>query len=156
VVNKLQGGHIQYYKRLWNKFDVKCNGVLDFEEFSMMWDSIEYPKGKKKPEAKEMFEIVDMDSSGDIQFDEFVAFTFDPGQIDAETREQYFRSAFSNIAALNGGAESESINLPALEALFSEEVQPLVHILFEEIDTDGDGAIDYDEFSKHILHLCEA
>lgn len=150
VESKLQGEHIGYYTQLWNKVDTNHDGVMDFHEFSAMWASIEFPKHKKKPPAEDIFHVADVDMNGTISFDEFVAFTFDPRRMDKEAREQCLQSAFSGIAGDDGLIQREE-----LEQLFSEDVKALVAILFKEIDSDGDGSINYKEFSKYILKLCE-
>jgi len=150
VQSKLQGEHMRHYQVQWDRVDTDHNGTLDYKEFETFWNSMQVNTKGPKPSAKALFNIVDVDMSGDISFDEFVAFTFDPRKMDAETREQYLTSAFCSICG-----DDHLLQLPELEEFFSEEVKPFVSVLFDEIDNDKNGEIDYKEFSKYILHLCE-
>jgi len=150
VEAKMQGEDIEYYRQLWDQVDENSDGVLDISEFATMWNSVEYPEGRTKPSAQDIFDSVDSDKSGDIQFNEFVAFTFDPSRLDPETRRQMLQAAFCSIAG-----DDTLVQLDELEAIFSQEVKPLVKILFDEIDTDDSGSIDFPHFSDYILHLCD-
>merc|ERR1711907_812375 len=102
------------------------------EEFTAMWDTVEYPKGKIKPDAKDIFNVVNADMSAAVEFDEFVAFVFDPRIMEDEAFEQYIRSAFSSLAQRGETSEEDAIGIEALAGIFSEDVRPLVDILFEE------------------------
>merc|ERR1712228_813049 len=91
---------------------------------------------------------VDTDRDGVINFDEFVAFAFDPSLLREGEREQYFHSAFNSIRKGDDGVDRNSF-----KELFAAEAVPLVDRLFDEIDSDHSGKIEYSEFAKYLLEL---
>merc|ERR1712085_128348 len=84
VESKLQGEHLDYYTDIWEEFDLNHDGVLDTLEFTNFWNAVKYPKDAKKPGVEEIIALVDIDMSGNVDFDEFVAFTFDIKKLDAK------------------------------------------------------------------------
>jgi calcium-dependent protein kinase len=148
VESKIAGVHLDYYADMFDEFDVNHDGVLDREEFVKVWATLDYPAGAEKPSAEAVFKDVDVDRDGVLCFDEFVAFAFDPSLLDDAAREQYFHSAFNSIKGSDNGVERDSF-----KELFAAEAFVLVDRLFDEIDTDHNGRIEYEEFSRYMLDM---
>ncbi|CAK0886157.1 unnamed protein product, partial [Prorocentrum cordatum] len=113
-----------------------------------VWAALDYPAGIEKPSAEAVFNDVDIDRDGILNFDEFVAFAFDPNLLDETAREQYFHSAFDCIRSSDNG-----VDRVGFKELFAVEAFPLVDRLFDEIDADHSGKISYEEFAKYVLDL---
>merc|ERR1712032_805797 len=148
VESKIAGEHLSYYAQLFDEFDLDHDGCLGREEFAKVWASLDYPAGVKKPSAEVVFKDVDTDRDGIINFDEFVAFAFDPSLLREGEREQYFHSAFNSIRKGDDGVDRNSF-----KELFAAEAVPLVDRLFDEIDCDHSGKIEYSEFAKYLLEM---
>lgn len=154
VASKLQGEHLTFYQRAWEQWDENHDGVMDRSEFRRLWTSLEFPGGRKSGiggmNSDEIFDSVDVDGNGTLDFEEFVAFMFDPKRLTRDVMIMYFRSAFMSLCGASG-----TVDRQGLEDLFSQDARPLVAKLFEEIDTDKSGSIDFDEFCNYVLRLCE-
>jgi len=148
VESKIAGEHLSYYADLFDEFDINHDGALDREEFAKVWAALDYPAGIEKPSAEAVFNDVDIDRDGILNFDEFVAFAFDPNLLDETAREQYFHSAFDCIRSSDNG-----VDRVGFKELFAVEAFPLVDRLFDEIDADHSGKISYEEFAKYVLDL---
>jgi len=150
VTSKLQGAHVAFYEKVWNKWDFNNDGILDRAEFAKLYADLNNPHGSLPPNPMEIFKAIDVDASGTIDFNEFVAFMFDPKRLPADIRRMYFLSAFNNLKGPDG-----CVRLADFEKLFSNDVQYLVVRLFHEMDPQGTGNITFEKFQTYIMLLCE-
>lgn len=148
VESKIAGKHLDYYANMFDEFDIDHDGVLNMEEFAKVWATLDYPAGAEKPSAEAVFKDVDVDRDGVLNFDEFVAFAFDPSLLDDAAREQYFHSAFNSIKS-----SDNCVDRAGFKELFAAEAFVSVDRLFDEIDADHNGRIEYDEFAKYMLDM---
>lgn len=155
---QLQGRNLDYYRELWDQYDKDGDGVMNFQEFhEMMQDhGMEEPRQGSstfgflwgsRPSHKSMFALGDVDGSGTIDFQEFVGLMFNAGKLDEAEKLKYFKSAFCVLAGSKGKISAE--DLAGLFPHFQGDRQA-VDKLFNQIDEDGDGEIDYEEFAQFV------
>ena len=97
-------------------------------------------------ELEEMIRIADADGTGDIDFAEFV--TLMAHKMADEKSEETLRAAFSVFDTSGDGfinaEEMRRIMINVGEPVTLEDVEQVIR----KVDKNGDGAIDYDEFTK--------
>lgn len=140
---QLQGESIEYYSDLWDKYDTDGDGVMDYHEFRKMLKSIDFKS--KRVRISTLFACADTDNSQTIDFNEFVAFMFDPDQLDENEKMEYFQSVYYEIAGADG-----LISLEELASVFPDSSKKEVLELFRDIDADGSGYISVDEFQEFV------
>merc|ERR1712183_637771 len=86
----------------------------------------------------ELFDLADVDSSGKIDFNEFIAIMFDPSKIGREEKELALQSAFLDLT----GTKSFLL-LHEFEQLFDGVEKETIDRCFNAIDSDGSGHISY-------------
>ena len=101
-------------------------------------------------ELEEMIRIADADGTGDIDFAEFV--TLMAHRIADEKSEETLRAAFSVFDTSGDGF----INAEEMRRIMMHMGEPVtlddVDQVIRKVDRDGDGVIDYDEFTKVTPH----
>ena len=99
VASKVQGPAIEPFQQAWTRYDEDSNGVLDLNEFRMLIQEVGgLPQGAS---ITEVFNAADVDGSGKVDFNEFVAAIFSQ-RVDRETKERALVAAFNDLAG--GGA----------------------------------------------------
>lgn len=97
-------------------------------------------------ELVEMIRIADADGTGDIDFAEFV--TLMAHKMADEKSEETLKAAFSVFDTSGDGfinaEEMRRIMINVGEPVTLEDVEQVI----KKVDQNGDGAIDYDEFTK--------
>jgi len=164
VGSMLQGESLIYYKDIWNQFDEDGSGVIELEEFEALIDHLGLsgpvnPKLRKlpfghmlpvaqMPTAEELFDIADCEGNGTISFEEFVGLMFNADELGNEEKMQYFKSAFLVLAGNDG-----KVTVDEFASLFQDQDTTAIYQLFEEIDEDGSGSLDFQEFSSYLETL---
>jgi len=145
VASKLQGENLEYYQKMWNQFDQDRSGMLNGNEFITMLAS----SGMDKGAAEDMFALADIDGSGDVDFNEFVAVMFNPDKMDPSALTQHLCYIFTEIA---GG--DRSITAQELSGAFpGGSSGPLVKRMFQKMDKDGSGSVSQKEFEDFLSNL---
>ena len=131
---------IKELKDLFKALDVNGDGTLTLHEIQ---------KGLKGmvngEQIANLMASADTDKSGEINYTEFIAATIDANVF---MRDDYLRSAF-NMFDKDGSGKID--NSEVAELLLGEELGNLVskaaiQEALAEIDENGDGEIDFDEF----------
>lgn len=131
---------IKELKDLFKALDVNGDGTLTLHEIQ---------KGLKGmvngEQIANLMASADTDKSGEINYTEFIAATIDANVF---MRDDYLRSAF-NMFDKDGSGKID--NSEVAELLLGEELGNLVskaaiEEALAEIDENGDGEIDFDEF----------
>lgn len=129
-------------KNMFMELDKNGDGSITFEE-------LQSGLGKKE-NAAELLEVLkgaDTDNSGTINYTEFLAAT-----MSAQTfmREEYLKAAFRMFDSDDSGKidAGELNNLLAGEEFKDVYTQEQLQQAIKEVDENGDGEIDFDEFMQ--------
>jgi len=137
---------IQAYKDAFAIFDKDGDGTISTSELAQAMKSL--GQNPSDAEIQDMINEVDVDQSGTVDFEEFLKMmTTETKGVDLE---QEMRSAFKVFDVDGSGTISpdEIFKLMASlgENLSEEEIKSMV----KEVDSNGDGSIDYEEFVNFI------
>ncbi|KAI9491724.1 calmodulin [Zychaea mexicana] len=145
--DQLSKEQIDEYRESFALFDKDGNGTIDSKELGAVMQSLNLHPTES--ELKEMINDVDSDGNGTIDFDEFLTMLARK-QKEADTQAE-LREAFSVFDRDGNGY----ITLPELRQVMTSFGERLTaHELDEMIrdaDIDGDGMINYEEFTKMLL-----
>ena len=129
--------------RLWEAFcsmDADGNGVISAEELALVMKELD--EEISPAHLRELIADVDLDDSGTIDFDEFQALMISArGDHEARTR-----MAFEVLDASRTGKIDLADLVPVMErfGLGADELGRMIAV----VDGDGDGSLDFDEFSQ--------
>lgn len=146
VASQLSDQRIDYLKNVFLSIDKNSDGTLSVAELKQGLKSV----GIKIPkDLAKVLEQVDTDGSGVLDYTEFLAATIDEK---VYSQESVVWAAFRKFDVDGSGSidKSELMNVLGDDALKSElciagDRSQLAKI-FDEIDINGDGVIDFDEF----------
>jgi serine/threonine protein kinase len=157
IGSQLQGESINYYRRIWAKYDTNKSGHIEFKEFSVMLDEIKRDPNAANstlltvyPTAEALFEFADVSQNGTIDFTEFVGLMFNPDLLTDQERSEYFKRAFHYLAG-----DDHKITADEFAVLFEQgqECKEVIVKLFNDVDKDGSGYVDYEEFAAYVDEL---
>ncbi len=100
-------------------------------------------------ELNEMLKEIDIDGDGNFTFDEFVQLMFNMGNLSERSEEQEemeLRQAFRVFDKAGNGYITSSDLRSVLQCLGEQLTEDEIEDMINEVDIDGDGRIDYDEF----------
>ena len=122
-------------RAVFEAMDEDGGGSIDYEEFRHAMTAMA-ADGKTAPppeeELRKAFDDVDDDGGGSVDFDEFV---------------QMIDAMHSTSASSEGGAKMNSLFVKAAARIGREQKEKAkLRGIFEAMDEDGSGDIDYDEF----------
>ena len=148
AVNMLTDFQIEEFREAFRVFDVDGSGNIDKDELKKLMLSVGQTPGDD--ELDEMVRIADADGSGEVDFYEFVALMAhkmaDPSNDDAVSQAfDLFDRDGDHMLDVN---ELRSLMMNVGEAATWGDIQTLI----SEVDINGDGAINVDEFTKMVLH----
>ena len=136
-------------QQVFIKLDINGDGKLQYDEILQGYKEW-YGEGAKE-QVDRIFQLVDADNSGEIDFSEFVAATVDKSKL---LQEDKLRLAFGYYDRDGSGEISieEIREVLGVGKSISEEVwQQLVR----EVDENGDGEVSFEEFKIMMLGLLD-
>lgn len=145
VAQKLQNESLERFHKIWKTFDKDNDGKITGQEFV---DMLESQLNIDSVTAVELHCKADVDGNGSVDFNEFVALLLDPKKHSADKTEEAFKSIFKDLAGTKGW-----LNKDEFAAAFPAETASLIPQLFKEIDADGNGKVDFDEFSDFLSSM---
>jgi len=140
VIAKSMSAHeIEGLKELFKGFDKDCSGTITLQELKEGLKKMGNPLTESDLDA--MMQEIDIDGDGLISYDEFIAATMHQN---SRYTEENLRKAFQDFDADDSGF----ITPDELHEALTKHGMPVKDIdqILAEVDTDGDGRIDYDEF----------
>lgn len=142
IAQRLTEREIWHLRKIFTQIDTDGSGTLTIDE---VWDSmraagLEY----EEREARTMMKGMDIDGNNAIDWEEFLAAVVDRNVF---IREENIQIAFNHFDTAGRGA----IRPQELVAIFGslEHAREAVG----EIDIDGNGSIEYDEFKEMMLQV---
>ena len=134
--------------KIFKAIDKNGDGKLSKEEILEGYDLF-FGKNKDKVDIEKMFDAVDIDKSGFIDYSEFVVATMNEKNLLSNEKLQ---SAFKMFDKDNSGfISSEEIKeILGFGKTLSEEA---VNEIIKQVDANGDGQISFEEFSAMMKKL---
>jgi calcium-dependent protein kinase len=142
----LGADEIQGLKELFNRFDVNGDGSITFEEFRQgLRASANGGGALSDAEIENVMKEADMDGSGTIDYNEFLASTVNTRLLQ---REDLLRKMFLELDVDGNGTLSlEEIEMALCQTPLGGGIDHAeVLELVKRADSNGDGVIDFDEF----------
>ena len=131
---------------IFKSLDVNSDGVLTISELGEGLNIIYDRSGIKinENDLNSIFENIDLDKSGNINYSEFLAATLD---LKKEIKIEHMFEAFKSFDSDNNGTISLKEISDIIKPNCEEDVEYLKDLI-KSIDVNGDGEIDFDEFLK--------
>jgi len=148
VVVTFSPTEINYFRQVFNLFDPRRTGSLPTSQTGMLLRSL--GQNPTESELKNLIDEVDSDRSGSLEFDEFVdlmAATFKS----KEEQEEEIRAAFLTFDADGSGFITREELIVTLTTMGDPIDEETINLMVAEADKDGDGQINYREFTKIML-----
>jgi len=148
VAREMNENDIEDLKQLFRAFDVNGDGMLTFEEMRIGIMKCQDPKQSKAGvDFLKLFEEIDTDGSGSVDYTEFLASSLDRQRYE---QEAVLWKAFKTFDVDGSGAISATelqqvLNQESVSKVMKKSKMEL-DALVKEVDQDGDGEINFDEF----------
>ena len=140
---------LKLLKKMFFELDVKGVGVITREElFTGMEECFDRKITHK--EVDEIFGNIDYDNNGTISFDEFVKAAIDKKKL---LTEEKLKAAFS-LFDRNGDGDIEAKELKEVIGDDNTTEDNVWMQMIKEVDLDGNGVIDFEEFKAMMKKLC--
>ena len=137
IASRLKEDDIKELKEIFMNLDKNKDGTLTLEEIK---EGIEQLKDSNI-NAEEIFKSIDTDSSGVINYTEFLAATIDKK---VYLKEERLYEAFKAFDTDSSGKISAQEIIKIMKADLSDA--DAIENMVKKFDTNGDGEIDYNEF----------
>ena len=139
---------LKLLKKLFFELDTKGKGVITKEDlFHGMDESFDHKITRE--EVDKIFSKIDYDNNGTISFDEFVKAAIDKQKL---LTEEKLKAAFG-LFDMNGDGDIEA---KELQEVMGENIDIEDNVwkkMIEEVDLDGNGVIDFEEFKVMMKKL---
>ncbi|BES91085.1 troponin C [Nesidiocoris tenuis] len=148
-MEELNKDQIQLLKRAFDAF-AQGKGYIECPLVGTILQML----GHEVPDSrlKEIIEEVDADGSGQLEFEEFVAlaagFLTEDETQDAEAMQQELREAFRLYDKEGNGYITTDVLREILKELDDKITSSELDMMIAEIDSDGSGTVDFDEFME--------
>jgi len=132
--------------RVFRAMDINGDGKLSKDEIKSGYGEY-FGRTLNDTEVDEMFDKVDADGSGEIEYSEFVVATMNEKNLLSNNKLQ---SAFKMFDKDGGG----SISIDEIKQVlsFGQNLdEDVVKKIIDQVDADGDGEISFDEFAQMML-----
>ena len=140
---------LKLLKKLFFELDVKGVGVITRDELFRGMDEC-FGNKITREEVDQIFSNIDYDNNGTISFDEFVKAAIDKKKI---LTEEKLKAAFS-LFDRNGDGDIEAKELKEVIGDDTNSDNEVWFQMIKEVDLDGNGVIDFDEFKDMMKKLC--
>nr|AYA58204.1 troponin C [Teleogryllus emma] len=138
---------IAMLKKAFDAFDREKKGCISTEMVKDILRMLEIPVDDAT--LKVIIDEVDEDGSGQLEFEEFVTlsarFLIEE---DSEALEKELKEAFRLYDKEGNGYITTSVLREILKELDDKLTNEELDMMIEEIDTDGSGTVDFDEFME--------
>ena len=139
---------LKFIRDLFYNFDKDKDGRLTKEEIQKGFKSAKFSDFNEK-DMQRLMNIVDMDCNGYIEYQEFIAATYDKKKILTDFNLKKAFDMFDKDKS--GKISSEELKLVLGDG--NKENDFVWEKIISEIDSDGDGEISYEEFKTMMYNL---
>merc|ERR1719473_913639 len=136
------------FRKNFNLFDKKRTGSMPIADMGTVLRSL--GQTPTEAELQALMEEVDKDKSGTIEFDEFVDLMARTNK-SKDQMEEEIKNAFLTFDADNSGYITREELVETLTTMGDPVDEETINGMIAEADLDGDGKIDYKEFTKIML-----
>jgi len=147
----LENDEIKVLKICFNMFDFKDQGFLSADDLDDILRGMGFRPSKE--ELKEILEEIDEDGSGEIEFEEFcqLCAKFLIEEPDEETMKHELKEAFRVYDKEANGFITTDTLREIISELDTRLTKEDLDGIIEEIDEDGSGTMDFDEFCAMMM-----
>nr|ACD11814.1 hypothetical protein [Isometrus maculatus] len=143
----LSAEQVEMLKKAFDMFDREKKGYINSDMVGTILRSMGQSFNER--ELRELITEVDADGSGEIEFDEFLVLTARfLLEEDSAAMEQELREAFRLYDKEGNGYINVSDLRQILRALDDKLTEDELDEMIAEIDTDGSGTVDFEEFME--------
>jgi len=147
MVEELSKEQVEMLKKAFDMFDKEKKGSINTNMVATILRTL----GQQfvESELKELIQEIDVDGSGELEFDEFLALTSRfLVEEDSEAMQEELREAFRMYDKEGNGYINVRDLREILRALDDNLTEDELDEMITEIDTDGSGTVDFDEFME--------
>ncbi len=150
-VTSLENDEIKVLKICFNMFDVNDQGFLSADDLDDILRGMGFRPSKE--ELKDILEEIDEDGSGEIEFAEFcqLCAKFLVEEPDEDTLKAELKEAFRIYDKQGDGFISTDQLREIISELDTRLTAEDLDGIIDEIDEDGSGTMDFDEFCEMMM-----
>lgn len=146
-VEELTKEQVQMLRKAFDMFDREKRGCIHTNMVSTILRTLGQSFEEKELQA--LIKEIDADGSGEVEFDEFLTLTAKfLVEEDTEAMQEELREAFRMYDKESNGYIQTSALREILRALDDKLTNDELDEMIAEIDTDGSGTVDFDEFME--------
>ncbi|CAL1280490.1 unnamed protein product [Larinioides sclopetarius] len=147
MVEELSKEQVEMLKKAFDMFDKDKKGSINTNMVATILRTL--GQTFVESELRELILEIDVDGSGELEFDEFLALTSKfLVEEDAEAMQEELREAFRMYDKEGNGYINVADLREILRALDDKLTEDELDEMIAEIDTDGSGTVDFDEFME--------
>merc|ERR1711988_1080941 len=136
------------FRKNFNLFDKKRTGAIPIGDMGTVLRSL--GQDPTEAELSALMEEVDKDNSGTIEFEEFVDLMARTNKTHEQMQEE-IKNAFLTFDADGSGYITREELIETLTTMGDPVDEETINGMLNEADLDGDGKINYTEFTKIML-----
>lgn len=138
---------LELLRNAFNAFDQEKKGCIGTQMVGTILSMLGHQLDDKL--LKEIIDEVDADGSGELEFEEFVTLAARfLVEEDAEAMQQELKEAFRLYDKEGNGYITTQVLREILKELDDNLTNDDLDMMIEEIDSDGSGTVDFDEFME--------
>ncbi|OIT29799.1 PREDICTED: calcium-dependent protein kinase 13-like [Nicotiana attenuata] len=142
IADFLSSEEVEDLKEMFSKIDTDNDGIVSIEELKAGLHKVNSQLAES--EVKMLIEAIDTNGKGTLDYGEFIAISL---HLQRMANDEHLHRAFSFFDKdKNGYIEPDELR-DALMEDGSEDSTNVANDIFQEVDTDKDGRISYDEFA---------
>lgn len=142
IADFLSNEEVEDLKEMFGKIDTDNDGIVSVEELKVGLQKLNSQLAES--EIQMLIEAIDSNGKGTLDYGEFIAVSL---HLQRMANDEHLRKAFSYFDK-NGNGYIEPDELQdALMEDGSEDCTNVANDIFQEVDTDKDGVISYEEFA---------
>ncbi|XP_055807748.1 calcium-dependent protein kinase 13-like [Solanum dulcamara] len=142
IADFLSNEEVEDLKEMFSKIDTDNDGIVSVEELKAGLQKVNSQLADS--EIKMLIEAIDTNGKGTLDYGEFIAISL---HLQRMANDEHLHRAFSSFDKDgNGYIEPDELR-DALMEDGSDDCTTVANDIFQEVDTDKDGRISYDEFA---------